>query len=92
MCGARALPEAFLGWVVEGRAGDLLDGHPARRRARARAARLAQVTARNLAAASAIARVGIDTTIDLQCLTKSAIAAWLSGGGGSAKVAAIAAS
>src|SRR3972149_6740330 len=30
LCALReALPEAFLGWVVEGRAGDLLEGHPA---------------------------------------------------------------
>ena len=30
LCALReALPEAFLAWVVEGRAGDLLEGHPA---------------------------------------------------------------
>ena len=30
LCALReALPQALLGWVVEGRMGDLLDGHPA---------------------------------------------------------------
>ena len=80
LCALReALPEAFLGWVVEGRAGDLLDGHPA-------LDALVRVPRGWLKSPREIWRLHrrlhelrFDTTIDLQCLTKSAIAAWLSG-------------
>jgi len=80
LCALReALPEAFLGWVVEGRAGDLLDGHPA-------LDALVRVPRGWLKSPRQVWRLRrrlhelrFDTTIDLQCLTKSAIAAWLSG-------------
>src|SRR6185295_14255974 len=69
----------FLGWVVEGRTGELLKGHPA----------LAEVivvprgwlksakTVWNLR--KQLRALRFDTTLDLQGLSKSAIAAWLTG-------------
>jgi heptosyltransferase I len=75
----RALPNAFLGWVIEGRTADLVDGHPA-------LDELIRVPRRWLASPREVWRLRqrlralkFDTTLDLQCLTKSAIAAWLSG-------------
>ena len=80
LCALReALPEVFLGWVVEGRAGDLLEGHPA-------LDALVRVPRGWLKSPREVWRLRrrlhdlkFDTAIDLQCLTKSAIAAWLSG-------------
>ncbi len=80
LCALReALPDAFLGWVVEGRAGDLLEDHPA-------LDALVRVPRGWLKSPREIWRLRrrlhelrFDTAIDLQCLTKSAIAAWLSG-------------
>jgi len=80
LCALRAaLPEAFLGWVVEGRSGDLLEGHPA-------LDELVRLPRGWLKSPGEVWRLRrrlrelhFDTTIDLQCLTKSAIAAWLSG-------------
>jgi len=80
LCALRAaMPRAFLGWVVEGRAGDLLVGHPA-------LDELIRVPRRWLASPREVWRLHrrlralrFDTTIDLQCLTKSAVAARLSG-------------
>jgi heptosyltransferase I len=80
LCALRkAIPDAFLGWVVEGQMGDLVEGHPA-------IDQLIRVPRRWLASPREIWRLrrrlrtlNFDTTIDLQCLTKSAIAAWLSG-------------
>ena len=74
-----AYPESYICWLVEGRAGDLLEGHPA----------LDQViriprkwlksfrTVRKLRSELRELRFGV--TIDPQGLTKSAVAAWLSG-------------
>ena len=74
-----ALPAAFLGWVVEGRAGDLLDGHPALD-ALVRVPRGWLKSPREIwRLRRRLHQLKFDTTIDLQCLTKSAIAAWLSG-------------
>jgi lipopolysaccharide heptosyltransferase I len=80
LCALRsALPQAYLGWVVEGRSGDLLEGHPA-------LDELVRVPRRWLTSPREIWRLRrqlraarFDITIDLQCLTKSAVAAWLSG-------------
>ena len=80
LCALRAaMPEAFLGWVVEGGAGNLLEGHPA-------LDALVRVPRRWLKSPRAVWRLRrelrplqFDTTIDLQCLTKSALAARLSG-------------
>jgi lipopolysaccharide heptosyltransferase I len=80
MCAVRAaIPNAFIGWVVEGRMGDLLEGHPA-------LDELIKVPRRFWKSPRALwemrqklPELRFDTAIDLQCLTKSAIAAWLSG-------------
>jgi len=75
----QALPEAFLGWVAEGSNADLLEGHPA-------LDRLIRVPRGWLKSPQAVwslrkelRQQRFDTTIDLQCLSKSAIAARLSG-------------
>lgn len=80
LCALRAaLPPAFLAWVVEGRAGDLLAGHPA-------LDELIRLPRGWLKSPREVWRLRrrlhelqFDIAIDLQCLTKSAIAAWLSG-------------
>lgn len=75
----RALPEAQIGWVVEGRNADLLEGHPA-------VDHLVRVPRRWLKSPTAVWQLRrelralrFEVSIDLQCLTKSAIAARLSG-------------
>jgi lipopolysaccharide heptosyltransferase I len=80
LCALRtAMPDAFLAWVVEGAAGDLLEGHPAldelirlRRRFWKSPLEIWRLRQR-------LRTLDFDVTIDLQCLSKSAIAAWLSG-------------
>jgi lipopolysaccharide heptosyltransferase I len=80
LCALReALPEAFVGWVVEDTSGGLLEGHPA-------LDALIRVPRGWLKWPSEVWRLRrqlhelhFDVAIDLQCLTKSAIAAWLSG-------------
>ena len=74
-----AFPNATLGWVAEGRTGDLLEGHPA-------LDHLIRVPRRWLKSPRAVLdlrrrlrALRFDVTVDLQCLTKSAIAARLSG-------------
>ena len=80
LCALRdQLPHARLGWVVEGRAGALLRGHPA-------LDDLITVRRRWLKSPSAVRQLRqqlrqlhFDVAIDVQGLTKSAMAAWLSG-------------
>jgi lipopolysaccharide heptosyltransferase I len=80
LCALRdALPDAHLSWVVEGRTADLLRRHPA-------LDAVVQVPRRWLKSPIAVWRarqqlraLRPDVAIDLQGLTKSAIAAWLSG-------------
>jgi heptosyltransferase I len=80
LCALReALPDSFLAWVVEGHMGDVLEGHPA-------LDALIRVPRRWWKSPSEVWRgrqrlreLNFDITIDLQCLTKSAITAWLSG-------------
>jgi lipopolysaccharide heptosyltransferase I len=80
LCALReARPNAFLGWVVEGRAGELLDGHPALD-VLIRVPRQWWKSPRELwRLRRRLRKLEFDTTIDLQCLTKSAAVAWLSG-------------
>ena len=80
LCALRdALPEAYLGWVVEGRAGDLLECHPALD-ALVRVPRGWWKSPREVwRLRRQLRAMRFDTVIDLQCLTKSAVAAWLSG-------------
>jgi lipopolysaccharide heptosyltransferase I len=80
LCALRkALPNAFLSWVAEGRSADLLEGHPA-------LDELIRVPRRWLTSPREVWRLRrrlralrFDVAIDLQCLTKSGVAAWLSG-------------
>lgn len=80
LCALRdAFPRASIGWVVEGRAGDILAGHPA-------LDRLIRVPRGWLKSPAQVWRLRqtlrehrYEVAIDLQCLTKSAVAAWLSG-------------
>ncbi len=80
LCALRdAIPNAFIGWIVEGQMGDLLEGHPAldalvrvRRRFWKSPGEVWRMRRR-------LRELQFDTTIDLQCLTKSAVVAWLSG-------------
>jgi ADP-heptose:LPS heptosyltransferase len=74
-----ALPDAVVGWIVEGRAGDLLEGHEA-------IDELIRVPKGWLKSPGAVwntwkrlRQLQFNVTLDLQALTKSAIAAWLTG-------------
>jgi heptosyltransferase-1 len=76
----RAFPRARIGWVVEGRSGDVLAGHPA-------VDHLFRLPRGWLKSPRAVVRLrkdlrdfGPDVTIDLQGLLKSAVPTWLSGG------------
>jgi lipopolysaccharide heptosyltransferase I len=75
----RAFPHTRIGWVVEGRAGDVLAGHPA-------VDHLFRVSRGWLKSPRAVLDLrrrlrdfGADVTIDLQGLLKSGVATWLSG-------------
>jgi lipopolysaccharide heptosyltransferase I len=80
LCALReAIPNAFIGWIVEGRTGEVLEGHPA-------LDELIKVPRRFWKSPREVWRMRgrlralrFDTAIDLQCLTKSAVVAWLSG-------------
>ncbi|MCA9236677.1 MAG: glycosyltransferase family 9 protein [Planctomycetales bacterium] len=74
-----AFPDATIGWAVEGRNVDLLAGHPA-------IDHLIGVQRRWLKSARAVLdlrrrllALRFDIAVDLQCLTKSAVVAYLSG-------------
>ena len=73
-----AFPESYIAWLVEGRTGDLLDGHPAVDKV----IRVRRKWLKSLTAVRALRRelreLRFDVTIDPQGLTKSALAAWLS--------------
>lgn len=75
----RAFPQATIGWVVEGRAGDVLAGHPAIDHL----FRLPRGWLKSLGAVRSLRRQLLDfapdVTIDLQGLLKSGIPTWLSG-------------
>ena len=75
----RAMPDALLGWVAEGRNADLLEGHPALEHLIRVPRRWWKSPRAVLALRSQLQQLRFDTTVDLQCLSKSAIAAWLSG-------------
>lgn len=80
LCALRdAFPDAFLAWVAEGSMGDVLEGHPA-------LDELVRVPRRWWKSPREVWRMRnrlramrFDVAIDLQCLTKSAVTAWLSG-------------
>src|SRR4051812_25280462 len=80
LCALReTYPSAFLAWVAEGTMGDVLEGHPA-------LDELVRVPRRWWKSPREVWRMRrrlrslrFDIAIDLQCLTKSALTAWLSG-------------
>lgn len=80
LCALReAFPKAFLAWIAEGTAGDVLEGHPA-------LDELVRVPRRWWKSPGELWRMRqrlrslrFDIALDLQCLTKSAITAWASG-------------
>ena len=75
----RAFPDARIGWAVEGRAADILAGHPAVDHL----FRLPRGWLKSPAAVLSLRRqlhaFAPDVTIDLQGLLKSGVASWLSG-------------
>lgn len=72
-------PEATIAWAVEGRAAELVEGHPDLDMV----VKLPRHWWRSMAATRGVRRqlraLEFDIAVDLQCLTKSALVAWLSG-------------
>src|SRR3954470_21089476 len=80
LCALRkAYPDAFLAWVAEGTAGDGLGGHPALHELVRVPRRWWKLPREVWRMRQRLRRMRFDIAIDLQCLTKSAITAWLSG-------------
>jgi lipopolysaccharide heptosyltransferase I len=80
LCALReAYPTAFLAWVAEGTAGDVLDGHPALDELVRVPRRWWKLPREVWRMRQRLRNMRFDVAIDLQCLTKSAITAWLSG-------------
>jgi len=75
----RAMPEASIGWVVEGRAGDLLRGHSALNEVIGVPRGWLKSPKEVLKLRRKLKEFRPDITLDLQGLTKSAVAAWISG-------------
>jgi lipopolysaccharide heptosyltransferase I len=80
LCALRdAFPRAHIGWVVEGAGAQLLEGHPALDEV-IRAPRRWYRSWAEIKRLREQLRAGCyDTAVDLQCLTKSALVAYLSG-------------
>jgi lipopolysaccharide heptosyltransferase I len=72
-------PGAFIAWVVEGRSAELLDGHDAIDEVIRLPRRWYKSLREILALRRRLRELEFDVTIDLQCLTKSAVAAWFTG-------------
>jgi lipopolysaccharide heptosyltransferase I len=80
LCALRdAFPDAFIAWLAEGSMGDLLEGHPALNELVRVPRRWWRSPREVWKMRGRLRALKFDTAIDLQCLTKSAIAAWLSG-------------
>lgn len=73
------LPGAELGWIVEGRASCLLEGHPALDRLIAAPRHWLKSLRAVRQVRREVRRFAPDVTVDVQGLTRSAVAAWLSG-------------
>jgi heptosyltransferase-1 len=79
-CALRAaLPDSVIGWVVEGRNAELLDGHGALDHVITAPRRWLKSPRAILDLRRRLRALEFDVAVDLQCLTKSAVAAWLSG-------------
>lgn len=74
-----ALPDAEISWVVEGRTGDLLRGHPALTHLVNVPRGWLKSPREVLSLRGKLRALRPEIAIDLQGLTKSAVAAWLSG-------------
>ena len=82
LCALRdRFPDATIGWVVEGGGGDLLEGHRALNELIRVPRHWYKSPRQILALRKRLQALEFDTTVDLQCLTKSAVPAWLSGAG-----------
>jgi lipopolysaccharide heptosyltransferase I len=80
LCALRAaLPDAYLAWIVEGRMGELLEGHPALDELVTVPRRWWKSPRKVWHMRRRLRMLRFETTVDLQCLSKSAITAWLSG-------------
>lgn len=80
LCALRdAYPSAHISWVVEGAGAQLLEGHPALDEVIRAPRRWYRSWAETKRLRSTLRERRFDTAVDLQCLTKSALAAWLSG-------------
>jgi heptosyltransferase-1 len=77
----RALPEAEIAWAVEGRAGELLQGHPAVDRVIGLPRRWLTSAAQVLNVRKQVRAFQADVSIDAQGLLKSGALSWLSGAG-----------
>jgi len=72
-------PQAYLTWVVEERAGELIDGHPAIDQRIVLPRGWLRSPAGLWQLRKQLKNLAFDTAIDAQGLTKSAVVAWLSG-------------
>ena len=80
LCALRqAFPHATLGWLAEGRNADLLEGHPDLDHLIRLPRRWWKSPQAVMQMRRELRSLRFDTSIDLQCLSKSAIGAWLSG-------------
>ena len=80
LCALReSYPRAFIGWAVEGSAGDLLEGHKALDELIRLPRHWLKSPREVIRLRRRLRRLNFDTTLDLQCLTKSGFAARLSG-------------
>ena len=73
-------PRAFIGWAVEGPAGDLLEGHHALDALIRLPRHWLKSPGEVVKFRRRLRRLHFDTTLDLQCLTKSGLAARPVGG------------
>jgi heptosyltransferase-1 len=72
-------PEAMIAWAVEGRAADLIEGHPDLDAVIKLPRRWYQSVPATRNLRRQLRSLQFDIAVDLQCLTKSAFVAWLSG-------------
>ncbi|WP_442483605.1 glycosyltransferase family 9 protein [Aeoliella sp. SH292] len=72
-------PEAMIAWAVEGRAADLIEGHPDLDAVIKLPRRWYQSVPATRNLRRQLRALKFDIAVDLQCLTKSAFVAWLSG-------------
>ncbi|WP_197527579.1 glycosyltransferase family 9 protein [Posidoniimonas polymericola] len=80
LCALRnAFPDAHISWVVEGAGAQLLEGHPALDEVIRAPRRWYRSWGETRRLRKTLRQRRFDTAVDLQCLTKSALAAWLSG-------------